>query len=427
MKQMKQTNNNKRIMKKYIIIAAAAIVAMAACSKVETNDAPDVKVTFQAANYVPQTKASSVFTDFPDFQCRAFLHAEGVDVDENGDVITTGTGKPSYQEFFSSAGETISPYDSENHIISVTPSASAATSVTNVNYWAPSHEYYWPKGAESYVNFAGWYATAGIEPDIDYSYNTTDSKWVATMTWEYTASTGSASANILYSKMAWRYNDNPAASYKYNGLASTYKGVPMLFKHALAQINVKAYASGDNLTAGTDEITEGSLCTRVITLENVKITPVLLAGELVLTNEDPESPTTPQDWDGDWAAKGSATATDLEAGNKIVDQVLKANAEDVFAATCVIPQDLTDVVLSFDVRIVTTYTTGGARHEELLHKEISLSAASTATPAGFGTEEWEMNHKYTYYLSILPAQNEVRFDPALDAVWVETEAGPVSY
>ena len=402
-------------MKKYFIIAVLSLVASAACTKVDPVDNnANVKVTFQTASYVPQTKASSVFSDFKDFQCRAFLHAEGIDVDENGDVITTGTGKPSYQEFFTSNGETISPYDESDDII-----ANPTTATTTVSYWAPSHEYYWPKGAESFVNFVGWYGTDGsnaVDPVVGYEYNTTTNKWTATMTWNYTASTGSAGTNILYSQMAWRYNDNPAASYKFNGLSSSYKGVPMLFKHALAQINVKAYASGDNLTAGTDVITEGSLCTRVITLENVKITPVLLAGELVLTNEDPETATTPKAWTGDWAALGSATATDLVAANKIVDQVAQGSAEDVFAATCVIPQDLgSTVVLSFDVRIVTTYTTGGARHEELLHKEISLSD----TTNGFGTDEWEMNHKYTYYVKILPAQNEVRFDPALDAVWVE--------
>ena len=409
-------------MKYYFIIAAAAIVAMAACTKTEIDETvvPNRKVTFQAVNYATQTKAGpvSVFNDFKNFQCRAFLHAEGIDIDNNGAFIPTSA--PTYQEFFTDSGETISPYDASDQIINA-PTASTE----NVAYWAPSHEYYWPKGEKSFVNFVGWYGTDGtntVNPVIEYTYNT--DKWVAKMTWEYTASTGSAGSNFLFSQMAWRYNDNPAATYKKNGLASTYKGVPMLFKHALAQINVKAYATGTDLTAGTDKITEGTLCERVITLENVKITPVLLRGKLELTNEDPgnEHASQAKDWSGNWAANGNAAPTDLVAANKIVDQVEKANAEDVFEATCVVPQTLgSTVVLSFDVRIVTTYKTGGARHEELLHREIALADASN----GFGTNEWEMNHKYTYYLNILPSQSEVRFDPALDEDWEETTPAPV--
>ena len=42
-------------MKKYFIIATAAIVAMAACSKVETDNVPAKKIAFEVANYPSQT------------------------------------------------------------------------------------------------------------------------------------------------------------------------------------------------------------------------------------------------------------------------------------------------------------------------------------------------------------------------------------
>ena len=91
---------------------------------------------------------------------------------------------------------------------------------------------------------------------------------------------------------------------------------------------------------------------------------------------------------------------------------------DVIAKTCVLPQNLyeagvLDVKLVFDVRIVTTYKTAPTNpNTELLHKEISLHT--------MGTDAWELNHKYTYYLKIVPSQAKVLFDPALDADWVET-------
>ena len=91
-------------MKKYFIIAVAALVASAACTKVETFDnTPGKKISFQVGNYAAQTKASVSFKDESEsFKTRAFLHAEGVDL--NADYSVNGT---SYQEFFGASGETI--------------------------------------------------------------------------------------------------------------------------------------------------------------------------------------------------------------------------------------------------------------------------------------------------------------------------------
>lgn len=398
------------IMKKYYILAIVAVAAAVGCSKVElTNDGPEVPITFQAANYMTQTKADevSVFGDFKAFKSRAFLHAEGVDLNADYSVKTN-----SYQEFFGANGETVSPYSSSNAII-----ADPTTATTTVDHWAPSHEYYWPKGAHSFVNFVGWYGTDGtnaVDPTIAYAYD--NNKWTATMTWNWASTTvGEAGANLLYADMAWRYNQNPTAAYGLNGVSSGYnKGVPMLFHHALAQINVKAYASAataesgepDNtaLTAGSGTVTDGN-ATWTIVLDNVKITPVNKAGTLVLTNADPGS-NGPQAWSGDWT--GTDTAGDLEAADFTVQKVTKATAEDVFAATCVLPQTIgATVVLSFDLDITTDY--GDEENHEIIPISIKLN--------DMGTSAWAKNTKYTYYLQINPSQKRVRFDPALEADW----------
>lgn len=405
-------------MKKYFIFAAAALVALTACSKVETDNAPAQKITFQAANYVPQTKASSVFADFPEFKSRAFLHAEGVDLDANGAVNGT-----SYQEFFGASGETVSPYNSSDAKIT-----SPTTATNNVSYWAPSHEYYWPKGTKSFVNFIGWYGTTdgtnAVNPDISYEY--TSNKWTATMVWNFSNSTvGAAGANLLYADMAWRYNSNPTAAYGENGLSSGYnKGVPMLFHHALAQINVKAYATA--ATAGTGEpantaltagssntVTDGN-ATWTIKLTDVKITPVYTSGTLTLTNQDKGSTGT-QEWSGDWAAASGATAGDLAltSGTEVpVNQIAKPAASgtdgDVIAKTCVVPQSLgATVVLSFNLDITTTYS--NVSNHEIIPVSIKLN--------DMGTSAWVLNTKYTYYLNINPSQKVVRFDPALAEDW----------
>lgn len=396
-------------MKKYLFFAVVALVASAACTKVET-EVPDQKITFQTANYVPSTRAGevSVLNDFNEFKCKAFLHAVGVDLDADGNIITTGSGKPSFQDFFGTA-ETISPYNASGAKLTNLTSES-----TGVSYWAPSHEYYWPKSAKSYVNFVGWYGTgngANNDPNVSYAY--VSNKWKATLEWSFSNATiGAAGANLLYADMAWRYNDNPNAEYKKNGLANDYKGVPMLFHHALAQISLKAYASSGStpaLTAGTGTVTD-NVATWTIKLKNVTINGVYTAGTLTLTNEDPGTATTKKTWDGGWSTSGTA-GTMTVSDPFTVQKVTKATAENVFNATCVLPQDLANATLTFDLEIKTAYT-GGVENTEIIPQTITLPAMTTGG-------EWVQNTKYTYYLNINPSQKTVRFDPALIQDWTD--------
>ena len=399
---MKTNNiNNKTnktdIMKKYFIIAVAAVAAMAACSKVENDQTPDKMVTFQAANYTPQTKAgeSSVLNDFTSFSCKAYLHAQGIDLNSDGTVNGT-----SFQNFFGADGETITP-----------------DNTTNPTEWAPSHPYYWPKGTQSFVNFIGWYGVDGngdaAAPTITYAYDGTASKYKATLVWNYTAVAGNSASNLLYADMAWRFKaNNDPATY---GMDSVDEGVPMLFHHALAQINVKVYADGTSLTAGTGSVSDDN-ATWTIALESPTITPVYNTGTLTLTNEDPESAATAQAWTGSWAASGSTG--NIAASNLNVDKVTKATANTLFNATCVLPQTIgASVVLSFNMRITTTYKTSPANpNVELIPVSVKLN--------DMGTSAWAQNTKYTYYLKIVPSQSEVLFDPALQADWTEVENDP---
>lgn len=410
-------------MKKYLFFAVVALVASAACTKVE-DETPAQKVTFSAANYVPQTKAGevSVFNDFKEFKSLAFLHAEGVDLNADYSVKTD-----SYQDFFGT-GETISPYTAAGEkITNPTPATE------NVGYWAPTHEYYWPKSTHSFVNFVGWYGTDGtndVDPTVSYVYDNSTSKWTASMTWNFSnATVGATGSNLLYADMAWRYNNNPTAAYGLNGLSSNYnKGVPMLFHHALAQINVKAYAtaataeSGEPanaaLTAGaSNTVTDGN-ATWTIKLTDVKITPIITSGTLALTNADKGSTGT-QEWTGSWAVASGASAGDLAltSGTEVpVNQVAKPAATgtdgDVIAKTCVVPQTLgATVVLSFNLDITSVYTSPAATHHEIIPVSIKLN--------DMGTAAWAMNTKYTYYLNINPSQKRVRFDPALAQNWTD--------
>ena len=265
------------------------------------------------------------------------------------------------------------------------------------------------------MNFIGWYGVDGSgaesTPTITYAYDGTASKYKATLVWNYTSVAGNSDSNLLYADMAWRFkqNNNPATY----GVSGASEGVPMLFHHALAQINVKVYAEGSPaLTAGSGTVSD-AVATWAIALESPAITTVYNAGTLTLTNVDPGTAATAQAWTGSWA--GSGDKGNIAASNLNVDKVTKATANTLFNATCVVPQTIgADVLLTFNMRITTTYKTNPTNpNVELIPVSIKLN--------DMGTAAWALNTKYTYYLKIVPSQSEVLFDPALEADWTEVE------
>ena len=348
-------------MKKFIYIAALALIAGAACTKVETVT-PDAKITFQAANYVPQTKAEvSIMSEFTSFTCKAFLHAKGYESET--------------QDMFGASGETISASTSANAV---------TTTSSEVAYWAPSHDYYWPKDAESYVNFVAWYDKKGTAPS---TATETSLSWT-----DYTVLT---SDNLLYADEAWRYKQNPTASYKKDGTVS--EGVPMLFHHALAQLCIKA-----KVTKNTDGKTPAH--TWDVTLSDITLAGVFNKGTLTLTNSDPNSTTSqPKAWTGSWATSGSTTNVSMDD----VTTPLTTTATDVLSMQNVLPQTVTnDVVLNLKYNISYKYNGTEYAHEKI-PAAIQLNNITDAIAS------WDMNKKITYTITINPETTTIKLDPAM--------------
>ena len=398
-------------MKKYLILAAVALVAGAACSKVEMNDSstPGEKITFELASYVPQTKASAAEDEFTSFQAKAYLHAEGINL--NGSYAPTEA--LGFQNFFGTSTaytETISYHFNDAN----SNEAKDAGEVT----WTPSHDYYWPKSTHSFINFVGWYGkdSAGdaTSPTITYAWDTNAYK--ATLEWDFTmGAVGNVTSNYLYSDMAWRYNsnNNPATNA---AVSHVSQGVPMLFHHALAKLCVKAYATSGStpaITAGSGTVSDG-LATWTITLENVSIATVSTAGTLTMTNTDPGSKQT-QAWTKSGTGWSStATGSIAPAANTTIDKVTSGTANTVITQTCVLPQSLAaSVVLSGKVRIVTTYA-DGATNSELIPFSVTLNS--------MGTTSWEQNTIYTYILKVNPSQSKIYFDPVVEEAWEEEDS-----
>lgn len=354
-------------MKKYLIIAACALVASVACTKSE-NEAPDSLVSFQVANYKAQTKANvSALTEFKSFTCKAFLHADGYE-------STT-------QNFFGANGETIVP-DNES----------------NPTQWAPSHDYYWPKSNQSYINFVAWYDKAGAPT-------------TATETsLEWAARTISPTDTILFADEAWRYKDNNGAIYKKDAVT---KGVPMLFHHALAQINIKAKGV---------ELNDGASNYWRVVLDTVKIANIYKTGTLSLVNSDP-STTQPKEWTAPsspavWASPSNADEIKLlerESDISVTDS-LTTTAKVLLEGNNVLPQALTnDHVLTVVFSIYRKNQNGYYSNERICEK-IKLSDFSNSVSA------WEMNKKITYTIIINPKTEKVLLDPAIEE-WTEVDGG----
>ena len=408
-------------MKKYFIIAAAAVVAMAACSKVETDNTPGRKISFEVASYSTQTKAdpssnSSVLTETSGaFKSKAWLHANG------------GAASPFFGTSANSNIETVS-YLEASHT------------------WEPELEYFWPKGAGSYINFVSWFAT---NSNVPTTITETAMNW-GTAAEPMTIVTDD---NFLFADEAWRYTDNvgPTATY---GHDSVEKGVPTLFHHALAKVAFNVRLS--TVTASTKSIWDVDIQTVELKVGN--------NGYLDLVNADPNTDATTRAWRlGTTYAESAATLatsdnigwtrpttstleTIVETGSTASDVTKQFTAvqfsdfkpttattttpntsgdwEELLAERTVMPQVIDGGVVTFKmtfyIRVfhadngnkVDFDGVSGISDADAFSTELITVEGNLHTLVG-AIDNWKMNTKYIYNVTIDPVGKKVLFDPAV--------------
>lgn len=360
-------------MKKLIYIAIAALTALTACTKVEMDSyAPQRKVTFQVASYAPQTKAnSSMWTlgSSPSFTAKAFLHADG---------YTNET-----QNFFGANGETITPYKNDG---------TAATAESNTSYWGPSHDYYWPKSSNSYINFIAW---RGATP---FTATETSLSWK-----DYTVQ---STDDLIYADEAWHYNVNTTNAAQYTDDAVT-SGVPMLFHHALAKVAFQAKVKDGLAPDGF---------THTVTITKFELKSIYSKGSLTLTNSDPANDepavtgATTKAWSGSWTGL-SNTFDFSDTGS----HTLSTTATSLVDMRTVLPQAVSDaMVLTVEYTISTTGgSTSISENVTFSDRLIQLVPVITA---------WEMGHIITYTLEFDPTTDSIVFSPTLKN-WDSTIGG----
>lgn len=353
------------MMKKLMYIALAALAALTACTKVEMDSyTPQRKVTFQVASYAPQTKANSSMWTLgasPSFTAKAFLHADGY------------TGET--QNFFGANGETITPYKNDG---------TAATAESNTSYWGPSHDYYWPKSSNSYINFIAW---RGATP---FTATETSLSWK-----DYTVQ---STDDLIYADEAWHYNVNTTNAAQYTDDAVT-SGVPMLFHHALARVAFKANATN---------VTNGDF-TRSVAIKSFSLSSVYTTGSLAMTNEgSTDTATVPWTVTGNgWTPSGTAAAmvASIASGSSVP---VSTTVIDLIAMQTVLPQTVTnDMMLSINYDIVTKKNNADFSVEHISFSKRLIELVPVIT-------SWEMGHEMTYTIVFDLTTDLITIQPSIE-------------
>lgn len=359
-------------MKKYFIIAAAACAALAACSKVESNEAPLQEVNFEVANYVPQTKATTgVKYENGNFGTYAWFN--DTDVFMLNEEVGQTSGK-----------------------------------------WATIHStYYWPKSGSitfvSYSPFSGTNNTADSNPAVTLNKITYSGVTVSNV-------------DLMYAdKATCSKNVNEIADNLGGGSDSGFTGVPTLFHHALCKVGFKIKANF--LTYGT---------TPDVTTWEVKVTSLKLSG--LKTTGDCELNWTSGAWakpTGEvWQnATGSSTAQELLPSGTAM--TLTTSFQDLNSASgLVLPQTLAAATqkLTISYTIKTTLPNGNVINETFTDVALDLASISSLT-------SWKMNQNIIYEIGLKPTASDdtdphandpedvvITFDPAV-ADWTTVSAG----
>lgn len=361
-------------MKKLYTILAIAAVAAVGCAKTEVvndNALNGEKIQFEVASFMNQTKAAG--------DAATTLNAEGF------------TTFYTYANFFQ--GTTKSVY-MDNVAINYSESP---------KQWAPARDYYWPKAADSYINFYSYVNTSGLNPAITFNAE----KTIATA--DYTDKTIASDANVLLADAALKQNGNLT---EYTSISGVTSGVPTLFRHLLAKVafKVQLVTTNEKKSANTKFVV--TILNTGETLSNVKADQ---KGSYTATNTFDDVKHTLA-WTAPLVWTPSATPS-IETINFLTPQltlqkntVSSGDPVDLLALRTVMPQTLdadNDLTLSYKV---DTYYADEATPYMTENFTVTGKLATLVNTIS----AWNKNTKITYTIKIDPVGQKVTFDPAVE-------------
>lgn len=348
-------------MKKGLLIAIFGIlVGLTACTKVE-NGIGYGRISYAVGNYATATKASP-YRDaegLDSFKSRAFIHAEGA---EEG------------SEYYTSA----IMWD--------------GTTET----WSPTHDYYWPKHPQSYLNFVSWYANDGsadIEPAT-----------ISETVFEITGRTIGANDVILIAEEAWRQQSNQVTYYT--------SGVPTLFHHLLTRIKL-------NIMVTTLTDPEISGVTYEVRVQDIHFEGIFRKGDLKLSNADIASAGT-RAWYSTasptylWTSVSGSNSDDIAVLD--TDTSLSTTPLTVLEERSLLPQNIEDGIKLNITYSVTTRSNGVITSTETgIPAVIVMNTIKNAS--SMAITQWLPNKKYTYNIAINPVGREILLNPVVESEW----------
>lgn len=362
-------------MKKLYTILAIAAVAAVGCTKTEVvndNILTGEKINFEVASFMDQTKAAG--------DAASTLNAEGF------------TTFYTYANFFQ--GTTKAVY-MDNVAINYSDSPSVQ--------WAPARDYYWPKAADSYINFYSYVNTSGLNPAITFN---TD-KTVATA--DYTDKTIASDANVLLADAALKQNGNLT---EYTSISGVTSGVPTLFRHLLAKVAFKVQVVTTDAKKAANTKFVVTILNTGSTLSNVKADK---KGSYTATNTFDDTKHTLA-WTAPliWTPSASPVVETMDFLTPVLTLAKNTTSSgdpvDLLALRTVMPQTLdTDNDFTLSYKVDTYYN-----EEATPYMTENFTVTGKLATLVNSITAWNKNTKITYTIKIDPVGEKVTFDPAVE-------------
>ena len=271
-------------------------------------------------------------------------------------------------------------------------------------YWAANGEtYFWPtQGHLDFISYAPYNADAA-SPAVP---KISDADVQQTLKYETFKVDAANPVDLLYSDKAMQQTAN---TVHYG-----FTGVPTLFHHALAKLNimVKAFRL-DNRNESPEAVTSWNVVVKKITIKNIYD-----EGSLTLktTNVHDQGATTVQ-WTNTitavpydvWSNTSSQTSKVWECEQTLTTTARHygAGTADVAQNYFVLPQAMSAGVQQITIDYAITTSAPGGQTATVDHSATKYFVDFPAVPA------WEQGKNITYTIDIDPAGDEIHFAPAI--------------
>ena len=292
----------------------------------------------------------------------------------------------------------------------------------SANAWMPTVDYYWPN--YSTVDFISYYPE---QPGEEKNYPKVERGKLTYIGYDVLgpkADINESTNDLMYAEKAVGYNGNIDRVNDDNGGTSDsgYSGVPTLFHHALAQLEIRVLVQhpGDETESHWEAV-----------IDHAKLNGYYTKGDLELELNDPSLKHGVTGWipKGEteiakkvgWEPSGAATSLQLigdgseneitisstGSGDGYVAEEKRGGCMSLFK-TFVLPQTLTDQHL-FELKFTLNKYRGNTLETSEADTEIRhIQLKTTAIPY------WGMNQKIVYTIVINPAKKgKIMFDPAV--------------